>query len=90
MYVISVQGKGPLASAANELSLTLEAVDAQGNATEQLVSDYVEGQYAVAGTGLEGFRLTGENLRNSQTAVKNWTALMYMTEAWNVMLPFRP
>ena len=68
MYVISIQGKGPLASAANELSITLEAVDAQGNATEQLVSDYVEGQYAVAGTGLEGFRLTGENLRNSQTA----------------------
>ena len=68
MYVIAKQGKGPLASAANELSITLEAVDAQGNATEQLVSDYVEGQAVVAGTGLEGFRLRGENLRNSQTA----------------------
>jgi len=68
MYVISKQGKGPLASAANNLSITLEAVDAQGNVTEQLVSDYVEGKAAVAGTGLEGFRLSGENLRNSQTA----------------------
>lgn len=68
MYVISKQGKGPLASAANELSITLEALDDQGNVTELLVSDYVEGEAAVAGTGLEGFRLTGENLRNSQTA----------------------
>lgn len=68
MYVISRLGKGPLASAANELSITLEAVDAQGNVTEQMVSDYVEGLAAVAGTGLEGFYLTGENLRNSQTA----------------------
>jgi len=68
MYVISKQGKGPLASAANNLSITLEAVDALGNVTEQLVSDYVEGKAAVAGTGLEGFRLTGENLRNSQIA----------------------
>ena len=68
MYVTAKQGKGPLSSAANELSVTLEAVDSQGNATEQLVSDYVEGRSAVAGTGLEGFRLTGVNLRNSQTA----------------------
>lgn len=68
MYVLSKQGKGPMASAAYELSITLEAVDALGNVTEQLVSDYVEGEAAVAGTGLEGFRLTGENLRNSQTA----------------------
>lgn len=68
MYVISKQGEGPLAPAANELSITLEALDDQGTVTEQLVSDYVEGEAAVAGTGLEGFRLTGENLRNSQTA----------------------
>ena len=68
MYVTSIHGKGPLASAANELSITLEALDDQGTVTEQLVSDYVEGEAAVAGTGLEGFRLTGENLRNSQTA----------------------
>ena len=44
MYVISKQGKGPLASAANELSITLEALDDQGTVTEQLVSDYVEGE----------------------------------------------
>ena len=68
MYVASKQGKGPMAVAANDLSVTLEAVDALGNATEQLVSDYVEGRSAVTGTGLEGFRLGGENLRNSQTA----------------------
>ena len=68
MYVTSRLGKGPLASAANELSITLEAVDAQGNVTEQMVSDYVEGQAVVAGTGLEGFRLRGDNLRNSQIA----------------------
>ena len=49
MYVISKQGKGPLASAGNELSITLEALDDQGTVTEQLVSDYVEGEAAVAG-----------------------------------------
>lgn len=68
MYVIAKQGKGPMASAAYELSITLEAVDTRGNTTEQMVSDYVENEAAMAGTGLEGFRLTGENLRNSLTA----------------------
>ncbi len=72
MYVIAKQGKGPMASAAYELSITLEAVDAWGNATEQMVSDYVESEAAVGGTGLEGFRLTGENLRNSQTAAPDF------------------
>lgn len=72
MYVIAKQGKGPMASAAYELSITLEAVDAQGNATEQMVSDYVESEASVGGTGLEGFRLTGENLRNSQAAAPDY------------------
>lgn len=72
MYVIAKQGKGPMASAAYELSITLEAVDARGNATEQMVSDYVENEAAMAGTGLEGFRLTGENLRNSLTAAPDY------------------
>ena len=72
MYVTSKQGKGPMASAAYELSITLEALDARGNDTEQMVSDYVENEAAPAGTGLEGFRLTGENLRNSQTAAPDY------------------
>jgi hypothetical protein len=72
MYVIAKQGKGPMASAAYELSITLEAVDAWGNVTEQMATDYVESEAAVGGTGLEGFRLTGENLRNSQTAAPDF------------------
>ena len=90
MYVISKQGKGPLASAANELSITLEALDDQGNVTEQLVSDYVEGEAAVAGTGLEGLIFPIRTVWSPEAAAQNWTALMYMMEVWNVMLLFRP
>ena len=39
MYVTARNGKGEMAAAAKELCITLEAVDANGNATEQVVSD---------------------------------------------------
>ena len=72
MYVTTRNGKGEMAAAAKELCITLEAVDANGNITEQVVSDYLESPVYANGAGLDGFRLTGENLRNSQTASENY------------------
>ena len=66
MYVTARNGKGEMAVAAKELCLTLEALDANGSVTEQVVSDYLESPINSNGVGLEGFRLTGEDLRHSQ------------------------
>ena len=72
MYVTAMNGKGEMAAAAKELCITLEALDANGTVTEQLVSDYLESPVYANGAGLDGFRLTGESLRNSQTASENF------------------
>lgn len=72
MYVTARNGKGEMAAAAKELCITLEAVDADGNVTEQVVSDYLESPVYANGAGLGGFRLTGDNLHNSQTASENY------------------
>ena len=66
MYVTARNGKGEMAVAAKELCLTLEALDANGSVTEQVVSDYLESPINSNGVGLEGFRLTDEDLRHSQ------------------------
>ena len=66
MYVTARNGKGEMAAAAKDLCITLEALDANGSVTEQVVSDYLESPINSNGVGLEGFRLTGEDLRHSQ------------------------
>jgi len=68
MYVTARNGKGEMAAAAKELCIMLEALDAGGNVTEQLVSDYLESPIYSIGMGLDGFRLSGDNLRHAQTA----------------------
>ena len=72
MYVTARNGKGEMAAAAKELCITLEALDANGSVTEQLVSDYLESPIYSIGMGLDGFRLSGDNLRNSRTASENF------------------
>lgn len=72
MYVTAINGKGEMAAAAKELCITLEAIDANGNITGQVVSDYLESPVYANGVGMDGFRLTGENLRNSQTFSENF------------------
>ena len=71
MYVAAINGKGGMATALKELCITLEALDANGSVTEQLVSDYMESPVYANGMGLDGFRLSGDNLRHAQTASEN-------------------
>ena len=59
MYVTAINGKGEMAAAAKELCITLEAIDANGNITGQVVSDYLESPVYANGVGMDGFRLTG-------------------------------
>lgn len=68
MYITANKGKGVMAVAANDISISMEAVDAKEYATEQMVTDYVENTAGTGGIGMEGFRLTGDNLRHSLTA----------------------
>ena len=68
MYITANKGKGVMAVAANDISISMEAVDVKEYATEQMVTDYVENTAGTGGMGLEGFRLTGDNLRHSLTA----------------------
>lgn len=72
MYVTARNGTGEMAAAAKELCIMLEALDANGSATEQLVSDYLESPIYSIGMGLDGFRLSGDNLRHAQTASEDF------------------
>ena len=104
MYVISKQGKGPLASAAPTMWKARQPWPVRawkGSALpvktcaihrlrRRIIPVFLRSISARSGGGMWNMIFPIRTVWSPEAAAQNWTALMYMMEAWNVMLLFRP
>ena len=85
MFVIVMSGYATKLDVLGRLNMTdtgyiiaLQALDGEGNVTEELASNYSQ-KTPVVGAGESGIRLTGENIRNAQDFNKEFTPEVFST-----------
>ena len=85
MFVIVLSGYATKIDVLGRLNLTpngyiiaLQALDDEGNVTEELAANY-SAKTPVVGAGESGIRLTGENIRNAQDFNKEFTPEVFST-----------
>ena len=77
-YATQLDVLGRLNMTSTSYIIALQALDDEGNVTEELATNY-SGKTPVAGAGESGIRLTGENNRNAQDFNKEFTPEVFST-----------